>query len=759
MNSHTTEPTAKVSRSDQARHHGLSLTHKLLALIGTTTGAVVVILATYFPSQQIEASQAALQRKATTYGGLIARQVASAIAFEDRETAREVFDSVAQDADVESLVLFKADGTILHSRGVAGEWIEAAKRGVVEQKLVELADRIAVVTPVVALEGPRGTLVLELSTRALEETKASVTRTAVLVGAATMLLGMLLAYAIARSLGRRIASIAETASAVSAGDLAQEPVAVRGRDEIATLATAFNAMLSQIQTLIAQIRDSAAHEKARLETLVRARTQELDRRTSDMRLVLDNVNQGFLTVDLDGQMSSERSAIIDVWLGPPSSGQNLFQYVDTKLPGKGDYLRVAWEALREDWMPLEMRLSQLPSEFEGEALHLGFAYQPIYEDENLSKLLVIVSDLRPLVERRRAEDEERELVQVVRKLLADHTGFKEYLVEAAELVSSITSADTDVRTRLRALHTLKGNSAIFGFESLVRLCHELEGSMQTSDADLGEADKQRLSAAWTRLREKVDALLNSRADDVIEIRRADVANVVANLNAGARVSLITRLIHAWDLEPTEARLQRLAEYGRSLAGRLGKTGLEIRTESHGVRLHPEAWTDFWHALVHVVRNAIDHGIESSDERIAAGKPECGLLVLRSQVEGGQLRIEVQDDGRGVDWTRVADVARKRGLPADTREQLVSALMSDGLSTREQASETSGRGVGLSAVRAGCAATGGAVGVESQPGRGAVFSFSWTIDAMGKPVHSDRANEVAQGSVEASVRAPRMSNVR
>ena len=716
--------------------------------MGLTTGAVVLFLVVYFPAQQIQAGRAALRLKAATYGTLLSRQVAPAIAFDDRETAREIFDAVAQDPDIESLTLLTSSGSILHARGTHGSWAAAAKAGVVKPVVVEPTGRIGVVSPVVSAEGPRGTLVLELSTRDLEASEAKVTRTAAIAGTVALALGMLLAFAIARSLGRRIASIAHTASAVASGDLDQQPVEVRGRDEIATLAAAFNAMLTQIRTLFAQIKQSAEEEQARLGALVRERTQELDVRNQAMRLVLDNVDQGFVSVDLAGHLSPERSAILDRWLGAPKASDTLFSYIEGRFPGKGDYMRVAWEALGEDWMPLEMRLDQLPRELEHDDLHLGFGYQPIFDGETLTRVLVIVSDMTPIVEKRRAEEEERELVTVVRKLLADHAGFKAYLSEADELVRTIAAGRGDHAARLRTLHTLKGNSAIFGFESLVRLCHDLEGQMQSSGADLPRTDKDRLTAAWRRLRDKVETLIKGRGSEMIEIKRVDLHRVVANVNAGAPVSAITAILLGWELEPAEARLSRIAEYGRALAERIGKDPIELRVEANDVRLDPEAWTDFWHALVHVVRNAIDHGIESPSERSQAKKPETAVVTLRSKLDGDRLTIEVEDRGRGIDWTRVANVARKRGLPSETPEQLMAALFADGLSTRDLASETSGRGVGLSAVREACLRSGGEISVSSTPGQGSLFKFSWSIDANGRPV-----GYVRGGSLRAPIQAP------
>jgi chemotaxis protein histidine kinase CheA len=103
------------------------------------------------------------------------------------------------------------------------------------------------------------------------------------------------------------------------------------------------------------------------------------------------------------------------------------------------------------------------------------------------------------------------------------------------------------------------------------------------------------------------------------------------------------------------------------------------------------------------------------------------------MEGPRLQISVIDDGAGVDWTRVVRLAHKRQLPTDSHQQLVAALFSDGITTREQASQTSGRGVGLSAVRDACAAVGGSIDVHSEPGKGTTFSFTFSVDAQGQPL--------------------------
>ena len=122
------------------------------------------------------------------------------------------------------------------------------------------------------------------------------------------------------------------------------------------------------------------------------------------------------------------------------------------------------------------------------------------------------------------------------------------------------------------------------------------------------------------------------------------------------------------------------------------------------------------------QHLIDHGLEDEAERRAAGKPEAGTLTLATRREGNDIVVEIGDDGRGVDWARLKSRAEDLGHPAATREDLVAALFADGLSTRDEVDEISGRGVGLAAARAAIEALGGRVEVESRPSEGARFIF-------------------------------------
>ena len=144
-----------------ARTPRVSIAQKLVALNVLISGALVPLLTSYFLNQQLHASRGALEQKAAAYGRLASKEVASAIAFDNQAIARETFDSLAQDEDIDGLVLMTSTGRILYAHGSPGPWNEHAKRGVVEQRLFDLGDRPAVVTTLASAEGPRGTLVIE----------------------------------------------------------------------------------------------------------------------------------------------------------------------------------------------------------------------------------------------------------------------------------------------------------------------------------------------------------------------------------------------------------------------------------------------------------------------------------------------------------------------------------------------------------------------------------------------------------------------
>jgi len=705
---------------------GLSIFQKLLTLILLLVVGVVLLLAVYFPARQIAEMRRALEAKAQTYGRLVSKQVESAVAFDDQETAREVFESVAQDTDIDSLTLFNAKGEVLRARGSLSSDLGSKTKGISQQELLVSPERLTVVAPVISLEGPKGTLVIELTQRKLNEQRRRVERDAVLAGLLALLVGALGASSIALSLGRRLRAIASAANAVAGGDLNQKPITVTGNlDEIGTVTVAFNAMLKQIRDLVAQIRESAQQEQQRLEGLVSARTRELDARNVDMRRVLDNVAQGLFTLDRRCRMSLERSAMVERWLGSVPESGSFTDLLATVAPDTASWFALGWEALLDDVLPPEVCLDQLPKQLRVGGLDLELEYRPIFgATAQFERILVVLSDVTALRERERAEADEREVTKLFARVIADRSGFLEFFSEAHGLVENIGRYVETNRAQdlARALHTLKGNACIYGIDTVAQHAHRLEDQL-AEDGVISPAALAPLRQRWSALATKVRLLLGDQSLK-IEIDDVEYQQILEAIEHGRPRSEIRQMVEAWRLEPTQVRLARLADQVTSLARRQDKVPVTVRIESNQIRLKSEEWAQFWGACVHLLRNSVDHGLEPAAERNQLGKPVPAQLLLRTSLDADRFTVEFGDDGRGIDWDAVRKKARSLGLPSASHEDLVDGLFADGLSTRDEVTELSGRGVGLGVVRDECRKLGGSVEVSSVRGQGATFRFIW-----------------------------------
>lgn len=708
-----------------------------MAVIFALTGALVAFLVVYFPSRQIDAMQAALRDKAVTYARLVSDQVESGVAFDDRETVREVFAATMQDRDVRGLALTDASHRVILSLGDFAGKAAPPDYGTVDRVRVARSPRfVRAVAPVVSREGPTGTLVLELSTDGLEAERHAVQRTAAVVGLGALAFGFAAAWWVARSFGKRLGVIAQATRRVAGGDLATDPVLDGSADEVGQLARSFNAMLSNLRALVAQIREAGERENERLEALVQARTRELDARNRDMRRVLDNVDQGLLLLDQDGRLLGERSTTIDRWFDGPAAGASFGDVLARVDPKAARIFPLAWEQLRSDVYPVELAIDLLPSSLAGAGREYEIRYTPLAQGTDPAYFLVVVSDVTERRKTERAEEEEREVVTAFERATRDRAGFLEFLAEAELLVASLCADPPPPLSAVkRGLHTLKGNASVFGLGRLAGFAHRLEDAMAERGDDLRPSEREALRAHWETFANRVGRLLGEQGERTLMVPNEDYEAALDAVRAGAAHADLRQMLAAWRLERVGDRFERIGEQARALAHRLDKEVL-VRGDAGGLRLAPGAMASFWASFGHAVRNAISHGIESPEERVAAGKPEAGQIDLRASRSGDglQVEIEIHDDGRGIDWDAVRAKARSLGLPAETPADLHAALFQDGLSTRDEVDDVSGRGVGMGALRAECERLGGRIAVASPRGAGTTVSFTFPAARL---IESDR----------------------
>jgi two-component system chemotaxis sensor kinase CheA len=701
-----------------------SIQLKMFAVIGALMLALVVFLATYFPAQHVAASRRALEHKAETYARLISREVESAIAFQDQQTVREAFDAAATDGEVLSLALYTAGGKPLHVFGAPAA-LDAARPVASEvPRLETLPTMIRATIAVVSREGPRGTLVLELSTASLDVERGLVRRAAVLGTIPALALGLLAAALLARSIGGRVRAVARVATAVADGDLAQPRLTDTSADEVGQLARAFNDMMAEIERLLLQISTSAAEEHGRLNQLVAARTGELRERNEDLHAVLDHVGDGFVMVDLHGRMSRERSAILATWFGAVEDDTPFWDYLARSDPRAAASFQLGFEMMLDDVLPLELTIDQLPHEVTRGARSYRLACTPILNEGKPTKLMLVVSDVTDELERARVEEEAREMLNIFDRARRDGDGLAAFVADTDPLIKSVISGEPgdDLAVISRQIHTIKGAAGMFGFPRLTHLCHAMETAVAETGEAPGVADRQRLARLWEWMASTAQSMAGDAPPGPPELEAADLQQLRDLLLAGRPRVEILDLLGSLDHEPAERRLTRLGEHARSLAARLRKPLPSVHVEANGVRLDPVRFAPLWSALVHLVRNAVDHGLESAEERALAGKPEAGTLMMRTVRQGPDVVLEISDDGGGIDWSAIAARASGAGMAHDTPAELEAALFHDGLSTKDSVTEYSGRGVGLGAVREACRDLGGTLDLVSTRGEGTTWRF-------------------------------------
>lgn len=258
---------------------------------------------------------------------------------------------------------------------------------------------------------------------------------------------------------------------------------------------------------------------------------------------------------------------------------------------------------------------------------------------------------------------------------------------------------------------------------------EVEAVVGEAAAQAGGSSQRKATSSTVRVdAERLDQLMHYMAELVVhrtqlEALAADVPDLQQAMQDLTRSSqALQAMVMQVRMVPVEAVFLRFPRLVRDLQGKLGKK-VELVLTGKDTELDRTVVDTLGDPLVHLVRNALDHGLEPPEERLAAGKPETGVMEISARHAGGKVVISVSDDGRGIDPERVARKAVERGLiPADAVEGIdaqraAELLFLPGFSTAEQTSDISGRGVGMDAVRAAIRGLGGEVSLTSEIGAG------------------------------------------
>lgn len=500
-------------------------------------------------------------------------------------------------------------------------------------------------------------------------------------------------------ISRRVRVATRLAEQVAAGDLRGEACDDVGSGEIAALNRNLFAMRDALRS---------------------ARRAEREHAQA-MRDIVDNVPFGFAIVDASGALRAGFTRSCEEIVGgewkPGASLAALLASADERA---AQQLSLALDAFFDDVLPEDLLCDQVPARFERSGRVIGLRAHPIRHEGNVDGVMVALFDDADTAD----AEEQNARYRAVVELLQQRDAFLAFVADARErLERAATSLDDELLVR-RAVHTVKGNASLFGVDPLVAHAHRVE--------DAGVIDAEGLRG----LLETLDAFVEEHATLLsidptslegadVRVRRADLA-AVDRLLAAELPSVAALREWRTSLERVDVGglLQPLAPMAERIATRLGKkidvtlVAPEIAGSAHLLR-------PVVAELPHLVRNAVDHGIEPPDER--GGKDPVGSIEIVVRDLGDAIEVAVRDDGRGIASDDIAERAIDAGWLSRGRADRLSAtdklrlVALDGVTTKERATEFSGRGVGIAAFWSAVEGLGGYVQIESCVGGGTTIS--------------------------------------
>ncbi|MFE8071142.1 GAF domain-containing protein [Marinobacteraceae bacterium S3BR75-40.1] len=524
------------------------------------------------------------------------------------------------------------------------------------------------------------------------------------------------------------------------------------------VASAAQSLVTTVKNI--RLRETIEEYNRTLEEKVRERTAALQQKTRDIASMMANMHQGLFTIVPDGTIHPEYAVYLESIFETKRIAHRQFSdfmFSQARLSSDEiDQCMMAVDTIvGEDEVMFEFNSHCLPTEMTlvldgGRQKILEMDWDPILaDDDTVEKLMVAVRDVTELKALEAEAARQRDELEIIGEILGvEADKFREFLAISGEfldkcrtLIEQTPDKDPEViATLFRNMHTVKGNARTYGLRQITDKVHQVEqvyDELRKNDEAPWEPDK--LLSELEEARRIIDHYgeifgeklgRDAEAEEGVEIDRHRVQALLADIrdmDAGAvpsRVQQIMRDTYSTlvqvEAQPVSQVLRDVIRSVNSLAQELDKPEPQIEIDDGDIFVKREIHSTLNNVFMHVFRNAMDHGIESAEERRSKGKPEKGRISLTVSGDRQTVVMELRDDGRGIALGRVFEKAREKGLyGADAARppasEIANLIFSSGFSTAEQVSTISGRGVGMDAVRDFLTARGGEIEIVLDPG--------------------------------------------
>ncbi|MDO9181825.1 MAG: ATP-binding protein, partial [Bacteriovorax sp.] len=559
-----------------------------------------------------------------------------------------------------------------------------------------------------------------------------------------------------------IIKLTSSAKKIADGDFASD-VNINTTDEIKVLGDTFNFMTSEIrdllknkEVLIAKLEDYSKN----LEIMVEQRTLELKQANDFMALMVNSLDQGLLVFDNELNCNPMFTKACEPIFGISPLNKSMPEVLNISEEGAVQSLKQWAMVVFNEMIPFESAINLGPRQKisgvnfnDPDYKFVQIDYYPMRDaEEKISNVVMIATDKTNEVQATEKARENEAYVSMILKILNNKTQFESFANEVEEIIIqfqkaySVENKKIEFDLCMMLFHTLNGGFGIYNITKLQLLAREYENeisNIKDSNPDpleyipFLEAHVQNLKQEFLNFKIELDALVGTKfstGQGFTEIARDKILELKELVLSAGNSDLQKYFEENLLKVPVINYFKAYDDLCKTTAVKINKEFKGLIFHNSDLKIEAEPLVEFFNVLVHLFRNCLDHGLESSYARQAAGKSPDGHIEVsfnETNIDNKKgLSVIIQDDGAGID----PEIIRSRCLKLNPNEdvshlsdiEVVYKIFEPFFSTRDEVSALSGRGVGMSAIKEVVDRMNGHIKIESKVGMGTVFSFTLPV---------------------------------
>ncbi len=468
--------------------------------------------------------------------------------------------------------------------------------------------------------------------------------------------------------------------------------------------------------------------------------QALDNKNLKLKNILNNVDQGFLNFRKDLLIQEEYSIQCEKIFNGLISYKKLSSVLYPKDENMMKFMdELLVKIFESDMTQRKLYLTLLPEELAINDRILSLCFKLVKDSKDEDIIVTIITDIteKRLLEKKM--NEEQTILKMVVKTIINRDEFRILVKEYEEFIGTSfkNMAKEEYEQIFRQIHNFKGNFSQYEMINVVKKLNELENKLYEDKYEfhIGDINGAEL-ISW--LREDLDTIESYAGKDfmkdgqhfyVKKEKLIEIENKIREVLPQNELKVILPLIKDLRSKPLKDLMRIYPDYVMKLSEQLGKTIKPFEITGDDIMIDANYYHDVIKSITHIFRNSVDHGIETEDERLEAGKEQVGNINCEIRDLQDNFQIIISDDGRGIDSKLVEqkcldkEIYTKEELSKMSYEEKINLIFEQGLTTKEKATHISGRGVGMSSVKQGIVECGGKIKVDTKEGHETVFTLT------------------------------------